>query len=118
MKLNLNLEVESKLGLIPEPAYHNLSLVVLKSVHVENYEVSLTDTNGNPSTSELAGKNTPRLILSFNNVVLKESTDKNARVLVESFGHVATINKEGIPLEEKNSSRLGISRLFKTNSHS
>jgi len=52
MALNLKLEVESKLGLEPEKAYHNLAIAKLQSVEVIESEYATQDEQGNPSLSE------------------------------------------------------------------
>lgn len=99
--LNLKLEVESKLNLIPEPIYHNLVLARIDKVDVQMYDVADTDENGNPNVGEYAGTKIPRLRFTLKSIILDKSTDKHDRENIESFGVFTTISKEGVPFENK-----------------
>lgn len=97
--LKLQLDLENKPKLIPEPLYHNLVLAYFTNVQVEEYDVDLQDELGNPNTNEYAGQKVPRLIFTMNNIILNESSDKNERETKESFGVPTTITKEGTPVD-------------------
>ena len=97
--LKLQLEIENKPRLVPEPLYHNLVLAYFTNVQVEEYEVATIDEMGNPNTNEYAGQKVSRLIFTMNSLILNNSTDKNERETKESFGVPTTVTKEGTPVD-------------------